>query len=460
MAKNADNQRTMTLKVEKFRAINSARLDLDGITIITGENGSGKSTLSKILYNTIKYSKKYELLIGKKLSSELKEIAYALTNSVQEIARYGNDAEAKFLYPSRNFRRLSLKSGDIEEIKEYERKLYSHLNIVENYIQPIIGDNQLEFEGFEDNSQRIEHSLRVSRIKYVLQDALSDGVKLNFVDFNEILRLLKTKISTAFEQAYGYYNARPIDLFSTELSSLFDQSVEGQFDLIEYGLPITDWKENKFNNTSWIKNSIYIDTPMAINEEGHLNIYWNDLNRELKSDKGHYKDSPDFNEIDGVISGNVYYDNDRLVEDGFKYKRADGSVFNIDDCATGIKAFGILQLLLNNGKLTKDTLLIIDEPEAHLHPQWIVEYAHIVVSLNKQIGVKFFIASHNPDMVSAIKYIAEKEKISDRVNFYLAEKVPDNYVYNYKSLKTNIEEIFSSFNIAIERINKYGGQDA
>lgn len=111
---------------------------------------------------------------------------------------------------------------------------------------------------------------------------------------------------------------------------------------------------------------------------------------------------------------------------------------------------------LNNGKLRKDTLLIIDEPEAHLHPQWIVEYARMVILLNKKLGVKFFIASHNPDMVSAIKYIAQKEKVESGLNFYLAEKVENSYVYNYKPLKTEIEDIFSSSNIAIERINQYG----
>jgi predicted ATPase len=113
-------------------------------------------------------------------------------------------------------------------------------------------------------------------------------------------------------------------------------------------------------------------------------------------------------------------------------------------------------MLLRNGSLTDKTLLIIDEPESNLHPQWIIEYARIIVMLNKELGVKFFIATHNPDMVSAIRYISEKEGVLENVNFYLAEKSSEKFKFNYKFLNKEIDPIFESFNIAIERINKYG----
>lgn len=140
----------------------------------------------------------------------------------------------------------------------------------------------------------------------------------------------------------------------------------------------------------------------------------------------------------------------------FVYKRSDGMVFNLLNCATGVKSFAILQLLYKNGHLNEKTLLIIDEPEVHLHPQWIVEYARLMVLLNKELGVKFFIASHNPDMVSAIKYISEKEQTDGNLNYYLAEKEENEFTYTYRHLGTEIDDIFGSFNIAIDRINLYG----
>lgn len=132
--------------------------------------------------------------------------------------------------------------------------------------------------------------------------------------------------------------------------------------------------------------------------------------------------------------------------------------FRLTDVATGIKAFAILQLLLKNGHLDDRTLLIIDEPEAHLHPQWVVEYARMVVLLNKHLGVKFFLASHNPDFVSALRYIAEREGVGERTNFYLAEEDESNQ-FSYRWLGLDVEPIFASFNIALDRISQYGSRE-
>ena len=99
---------------------------------------------------------------------------------------------------------------------------------------------------------------------------------------------------------------------------------------------------------------------------------------------------------------------------------------------------------------------MIDEPEAHLHPQWIVEFARVLVTIHKRLGVNIMIASHNPDMVSAISSIAKREEIEDETNFYLAVKENDSWQYTYKSLGTDISDIFRSFNIALSRIKEYG----
>ena len=153
-----------------------------------------------------------------------------------------------------------------------------------------------------------------------------------------------------------------------------------------------------------------------------------------------------------ILDGNSHYSEDL---DKYFYE-THGRRFELKDCATGIKSFSQIQMLLNNGHLTDKTLLIIDEPEAHLHPQWITEYAKLVVMLHKELGVKFFIASHNPDMVSAIKNIAEVDGVLDSVNFYLAEKEnPTDLQYVYKDCGTDIDPLFESFNMSYRKLDSY-----
>ena len=114
----------------------------------------------------------------------------------------------------------------------------------------------------------------------------------------------------------------------------------------------------------------------------------------------------------------------------------------------------LLQLLLKNRFLDENTLLIIDEPEAHLHPQWIIEYARVLVLLHKKLKVKFFITSHSTDMVSAIKYISEKERVGKNVSFYVANE-KENHKYVYKYLGNDIEPIFESFNKSFDILSSY-----
>jgi hypothetical protein len=206
----------------------------------------------------------------------------------------------------------------------------------------------------------------------------------------------------------------------------------------------------------YIGKVAYLDTPMAIGLEdaSTLPVYWRELNDLLKEPpKRGYKLSINKYIKEEILNGDTSFNEDDFSA-GFKYKRSDGKEFDLQECATGIKSFSVLQLLLKNLFLDEQTLLIIDEPEAHLHPQWIVEYARLLVLLNKRVGVKFFIASHSTDMVSALRYIAEKENRMSALSFYVAEETKDN-MFSYKFLDKDIEPVFESFNKSFDKLEEY-----
>ena len=51
-----------------------------------------------------------------------------------------------------------------------------------------------------------------------------------------------------------------------------------QFNIIEFGVPITDWEHQKLLMTHGIQDCVYIDTPMAIMSDSYTdNEYWEDL---------------------------------------------------------------------------------------------------------------------------------------------------------------------------------------
>ena len=456
------NTNLMNLTVSKFRAINKADIKLNGITVVTGENGCGKTTLSRLLYVTIKTSRNFDEIVRRDLNRRLREILRALTDLMQDFARIERisspDNSKEYSIRRVSYRSLLIKNDDDSDLSQYEEKIYSYINTIQD------GINDYLSEKTAPNAKRSRQPLiekRLQRIQQILQTLLNDdnpnkGEKGKMDDVFSLLDKLKISIHQSFAAAMRTLESRNNNVFISELYRHFGDDLKKQFNIIEFGVPITDWEHQKLLMTHGIQDCVYIDTPMAIMSDSYTdNEYWEDLISVLQAPALAFPLDRQLNLVNKIISGEVSYSSD-TIDDDFIYKRNDGAVFNLNDCATGIKSFGILQILLNNGRLNKNTILIIDEPEAHLHPQWIVEYARLIVLLNKQLGVKFFIASHNPDMVSAIKYIAQKEKVADSLNFYLAHKLPNKYSYYYIDLQRNIDPIFESFNIALDRINQYG----
>lgn len=456
------NTNLMNLTVSKFRAINKADIKLNGITVVTGENGCGKTTLSRLLYVTIKTSRNFDEIVRRDLNRRLREILRALTDLMQDFARIERisspDNSKEYSIRRVSYRSLLIKNDDDSDLSQYEEKIYSYINTIQD------GINDYLSEKTAPNAKRSRQPLiekRLQRIQQILQALLNDdnpnkGEKGKMDDVFSLLDKLKISIHQSFAAAMRTLESRNNNVFISELYRHFGDDLKKQFNVIEFGVPITDWEHQKLLMTHGIQDCVYIDTPMAIMSDSYTdNEYWEDLISVLQAPALAFPLDRQLNLVNKIISGEVSYSSD-TIDDDFIYKRNDGAVFNLNDCATGIKSFGILQILLNNGRLNKNTILIIDEPEAHLHPQWIVEYARLIVLLNKQLGVKFFIASHNPDMVSAIKYIAQKEKVADSLNFYLAHKLPNTYSYYYIDLQRNIDPIFESFNIALDRINQYG----
>jgi len=119
--------------------------------------------------------------------------------------------------------------------------------------------------------------------------------------------------------------------------------------------------------------------------------------------------------------------------------------------AYGIKSFGLLQLLNNNGYLNRKYLLILDEPEVHLHPEWQVKYAELIANLVKN-GIYILVNSHSPYMIQAIKHYSKQYKLEDKTNFYLAEKEKDEIQANIVDKTDDLNSIFYKLSEPLKKI--------
>ena len=292
-----------------------------------------------------------------------------------------------------------------------------------------------------------------SRFMIFLDEDFQDFDRVTFINRNI------QKIDAAYQNYLSHLHERSITNMLNCIRQHYDSSLTLP-KLIQLSEDFVNVIENpSVGYLLGLQRAIYIDTPMAVINESTSNTLWGYLSSllERSDEKKHIslKTRKMLIRIQHLIHGSI-----KLKDDEFDYEmryiREDNLDIPLKDAATGIKTFAYIIRLLENGCLDENTLLIIDEPEAHLHPQWIVEYARILVLLSKELGVRVLIASHNPDMVAAIRSIGAKEGIKERVTFYQANKANNNYEYDYKNLGFEVAEIFQSFNIALSRIQDYG----
>ncbi len=93
----------------------------------------------------------------------------------------------------------------------------------------------------------------------------------------------------------------------------------------------------------------------------------------------------------------------------------------------------------------------MSQKQTFIHNGW-SELAHLLVCINKTFGTKIFITSHNPDMVSAIRYISEKAGVLNTTRFIwqnsvkvltcLTTKIWTVILSRYLSLSTNLLILF------------------
>jgi len=440
---------TYRYTLSDYQAVKEADLTIDGLTVLAGENGCGKSTLSRWLYYLVNGVQRFDTFTTKEYVEKVERLMRQHSMAAREIRHYIQTDDQ-----SQNVVRTN-------PVKFYPSAAYNEemvRQVQDRFVQSVhaLGDMIAKY------LQNTKPGARRDRIMmYLNMEVIGDvtveaqQVAEDFVDKN--IRLLHQMT----EKLNSDMDVRPLDRFLNNIRHEYDEldAVPERMQLYEDGVELIEGK--RISSLFNLSRAIYIDTPMALTNESAENVFWNELRRMVLQHKQELElpEKKLLKRIKNILHGEAKMIETDSPFDGeeLRFVSEDGKVnIEIERAATGFKTFTYLQRLLENGFLGKDSLLLIDEPEAHLHPQWIVEYARILVLLHKELGQKIMVATHNPDMVAALKAIAEREGVAENTHFYIAKATEQQGRYIYKDLGTDISEIFTSFNIALSRIESYG----
>jgi len=444
----------MELQLKNIGMIKEANIKLDGLTVIAGENNTGKSSVGKLLFSITKASSRYK--------EDLEEDKEAkILNIIEKnyfLLRRNIDF-SKNVYLRRMFFPPEFKH-DIDE---------NNLKAIDSRIDYIKKEQEFSLFSDEEKEERgylkkIENNL-IEIKKLMLKG--EDRNKAQKRAFKKaIISEFKGKISNE-----NHKDKESIILIKEGDNLILDAKIYNN-DVLKFNV----LDDLYYNDATFIESPVLLQLSDAIDNcktyfedfnrddrtsisirKPNIPLHIKDLNDKLKIsfyedeylDIAHMYTSMDVKDLldnlSEIIGGRIKY---IKKERDFSYVTKNGTKHNSINTATGIKSFGIIQMLLKSALIDERSLLILDEPEVHLHPKWQLAYAELVVLLVKN-GINILVTSHSPYMIEALDKYSDEYKINNITNFYLAENEYIKQINNNNkaTLSVTFEKLSEPFEI-------------
>lgn len=398
----------MELYLKNIGKLKEANIKLEGITVVAGENNSGKSTVGKAIYATLQ-SLSY---LGEKRGKAMVEAVLAVVS--RSFSRVIGDSEGIISGFSEKYKnREKVTSSDI---LEYLNELY-------------------QLKKTENESDYREFVEEVEEICAVSSGELDNKiVSLQFTQsFSQQAKNFFAEEEGRIVFQYGSEKAEFQVLPDTKVR------VSGVFKFHKVPFYVDD--PNILDNFSLVsENKIYHRNQMV--QELLKPVSTNQAVNQLLAEK---KLEKVLSLINSVCGGEFFLQN--TVSYGLDHI---GETLDIKNLSTGLKSFGILKTLLLNGSLSRGSVLILDEPEVHIHPEWQLIYAELIVLLQKEFKLTILLTTHSPYFLRALEVYAGIHELSEKCHYYFSENdgneaviydVTEDVERIYEKLATPLQEL-------------------
>lgn len=406
----------MKISLKNIGKIGAASVEINGITVIAGENNTGKSTVGKTLYCLF--------------------TAFHNINDKIEKERCSSVYRAILNLLRKDF--ISINSSTLwKASSEICNDRANYLKNMEQLKQRIKAICKLSDSSFRDIQEKEIEKVSDRVISYLRLD--DDIIKAN---------VLKKVFVSEFDMQVSNVNIQ-------ECVSLIELEIHGEKD-IEVEIKNNDNIDIK-KSTDIFSNLVYIEDPFVVDEldnrvvpglirlETHRDALAAALSR--KRDRSLVSNvmeemvvSEKLNHILDILNqiceGSLIETDDSYAYNSARLKRP----LALANISTGLKAFLILKTLLLNGAIEEGGVLVLDEPEIHLHPEWQLLFAELIVLIQKEFGVHILLNTHSPYFLNAIEVYAAKYSVADRCKYYLASSA-DN-IASIEDVTANIEKIY------------------
>ncbi len=405
----------MKLHIENLAKIDVADIKLDGITVIVGDNNTGKSTIGKALWAMF-------------------DVFFSSTNKVMVM---------RYLYISQQI----LVATNLISIASDNKPF-----------QDIINDMIIKKITFSEIKSSLITKYKIDETK---------------VDWSNLEHTINTFLNISDEELFREILLNEFKtVFNGQFSSYYYPNIETKVRLTikgkEISTEISQEKVKNVNNIILQNNAYLIDNPSqftylendqfnTILQIGNGLMTYKLCQSILNSFKSNYNKSE--NIVEELLS-RKYFDKIehaiiKLMEGTINYSDKDGVRFisndypqyplHLSNLSQGLKALALLQSAFKYGTIKERDVLILDEPEIHLHPDWQIKYAELIVLLQKAFNLTVLLTTHSPDFAQAIRLYSQKYGLSGELNAYISKEQEDGTVTMDQVPQDDWDEIFEKF---------------
>lgn len=353
--------------------------------------------------------------------------------------------------------------------------IYSDLLKMTEFISEMIDKMNMDL----DDKDIVSRFLSLDRFKkacYRLCKSIEE--KQNNSDFVSIYGevFLNTLIKTFIGQSLSRTSASKIILEDCIQEPEYQSVID--FDLMTIAIVYStvECKRNvhhvlKYNSVTMVDSPLVVnfrdlftfEKAYSSNNRSQYNVFLNypiyvDLIKKLETIKFTSRKEVNFDESD-LLYNSISQKVKEIINGEWKWnEQRKEIVFNRDNIqyhplnvASGIKAFGVLQLLAEADLIRPDSLLILDEPESHLHPEWEVKYGELLVWLATQ-GIPIIVSTHSSYVLQAIYKYADRYGAEDLVSYYVGEEEADGSGTVFTDVTDNVSEVFHKNSVAMQKL--------
>ena len=408
----------MKFIIRNVGTIDSAEIELNNLTVISGENNSGKTTISKIAYAVGQASSSFPIDYKRHQYNEFRKLYDEITFNLSRLLK--NSIEVKNVD---TYQRLMSVLQDIRrssEVTEFD------LSITKELIDEIF--NNLETN--EGNSNYFNRIYSILDKLYLLYDEYNYNDPIDKFIFralkNEFSNELLNKRNGA-DEAYLSLEIDNIKIFEIK----FNNKEILEFNAEQNKLPIKDSTLIEgpyiFQLAPIIHDLSFRESISRRSSKINPKIPYHvlDLCSKLDGSRGiDNSNNPLFLNLNikEFYDGHIDY---RSETNNFELNE-NNLIFNVSNVSSGMKSIAILDLLYKGCFISKDTILIVDEPETNLHPKWQNLYAKLLIRLANE-GAHILVNTHSPYMLESLNVYSEKNEKNLGAKFYFSYKT-DNII--------------------------------